>query len=395
MKPLDGIKVVDLSRILAGPYCSMILADMGAEVVKIENPDGGDDTRAWGPPFLEGESTYFLSINRNKKSLTLNLKDPRGKDVLRRLIAQGDVLLENFRPGALERLGFGYEAVKVLNSRMVYCSVSGFGQTGPDAQRPGYDLIAQGESGLMSITGYAEGPPLKVGTSIADIFAGTLAAQGILLALFARERTGRGQLVDVALLDGMLSVLTYQAGSYFATGNSPGRRGNQHPSITPYEAYEAKDGHLNIGVANNSLYDKFCKVLGREDLIADPRFRGDADRVTNRAALQAILAPIIKTRTVREWLAAFDAAGIPAGAIRSVGEALSAAQALAREMVTEVVHPKIGPMKVTGIPVKLSDTPGAVETPPPLLGQHTDEVLREWVGLRPQDIAGLRSGRVI
>ncbi len=395
MKPLDGIKVVDLSRILAGPYCSMILADMGAEVVKIENPDGGDDTRAWGPPFLEGESTYFLSINRNKKSLPLNLKDPRGKDVLRRLIAQGDVLLENFRPGALERLGFGYEAVKVLNSRMVYCSVSGFGQTGPDAQRPGYDLIAQGESGLMSITGYAEGPPLKVGTSIADIFAGTLAAQGILLALFARERTGRGQLVDVALLDGMLSVLTYQAGSYFATGNSPGRRGNQHPSITPYEAYEAKDGHLNIGVANNSLYDKFCKVLGREDLIADPRFRGDADRVTNRAALQAILAPIIKTRTVREWLAAFDAAGIPAGAIRSVGEALSAAQALAREMVTEVVHPKIGPMKVTGIPVKLSDTPGAVETPPPLLGQHTDEVLREWVGLRPQDIAGLRSGRVI
>jgi len=395
MKPLDGIKVVDLSRILAGPYCSMILADMGAEVVKIENPDGGDDTRAWGPPFLEGESTYFLSINRNKKSLTLNLKDPRGKDVLRRLIAQGDVLLENFRPGALERLGFGYEAVKVLNSRMVYCSVSGFGQTGPDAQRPGYDLIAQGESGLMSITGYAEGPPLKVGTSIADIFAGTLAAQGILLALFARERTGRGQLVDVALLDGMLSVLTYQAGSYFATGNSPGRRGNQHPSITPYEAYEAKDGHLNIGVANNSLYDKFCKVLGREDLIADPRFRGDADRVTNRAALQAILAPIITTRTVREWLAAFDAAGIPAGAIRSVGEALSAAQALAREMVTEVVHPKIGPMKVTGIPVKLSDTPGAVETPPPLLGQHTDEVLREWVGLRPQDIAGLRSGRVI
>jgi crotonobetainyl-CoA:carnitine CoA-transferase CaiB-like acyl-CoA transferase len=395
VKPLDGVKVVDLSRILAGPYCSMLLADMGAEVVKVENPDGGDDTRAWGPPFLEGESTYFLSINRNKKSLTLNLKDARGKDVLGRLIARGDVLLENFRPGTLERLGFGYEAVRALNPRMIYCSVSGFGQTGPDAQRPGYDLIAQGESGLMSITGFPDGPPLKVGTSIADIYAGTLAAQGILLALLARERTGRGQQVDVALLDGMLSVLTYQAGSYFATGNSPGRRGNQHPSITPYEAYEASDGHLNIGVANNSLYEKFCKVLGREDLITDPRFRTDADRVNNRAALAAILVPLIKARTVKAWLEALDAAGVPAGAIRSVGEALSAPQALAREMVVEVAHPKIGPLKVTGVPVRLSETPGAVATAPPLLGQHTDEVLRAWLGLSPQAIADLRSGRVI
>lgn len=393
--PLDGLKVLDLTRILAGPFCTMILGDMGADVVKVENPDGGDDTRRWGPPFLEGESAYFLSVNRSKRSLTLNLKVPRGKALLADLLTRADVLIENFRPGAVERLGFGYEAAAAQNPRLIYCSISGFGQTGPDALRPGYDLIVQGESGVMSLTGFPDGPPCKVGLSIADIIAGMYAVQGIAFALYARERTGRGQRIDVALLDGMISFLTYQAGIYFATGKSPSRMGNLHPTIMPYETFEASDGHLNVAVGNNSLFQQFCRVLGRPDLAADPRFDTDAGRVEHRGALRPTLEGFLKTRPVADWLEAFSAAGIPCGSIKTVAEVFASPQVLAREMVRTLVHPKVGPVRVTGNPLKMSETPGAVEQPPPLLGEHTDQVLAEWLGLDGEACMALRRDGVI
>jgi crotonobetainyl-CoA:carnitine CoA-transferase CaiB-like acyl-CoA transferase len=393
--PLDGLKVLDLTRILAGPFCTMILGDMGADVVKVENPDGGDDTRRWGPPFVEGESAYFLSVNRSKRSVTLNLKVPRGKALLNDLLTRADVLIENFRPGAMERLGFGYEAAAARNPRLIYCSISGFGQTGPDALRPGYDLIVQGESGVMSLTGFPDGPPCKVGLSIADIIAGMYAVQGIAFALYARETTGRGQRIDVALLDGMISFLTYQAGIYFATEKSPSRMGNLHPTIMPYETFEAADGYLNVAVGNTSLFQRFCQVLDRPALAADPRFETDAGRVEHRAALRPILEPLLRARPVAAWIEAFTAAGIPCGSIKTVAEVFASPQVLAREMVRTLAHPKVGPVKVTGNPLKMSETPGAVEQPPPLLGEHTDQVLTEWLGLDGEARMALRRDGVI
>ncbi|MFQ5840104.1 MAG: CaiB/BaiF CoA transferase family protein [Candidatus Methylomirabilales bacterium] len=395
MKPLEGLKVVDLSRILAGPFCTMILADMGAEVIKVENPEGGDDTRGWGPPFLDGESGYYLSINRNKKSLTLNLKAPRGKESLTDLIRQADVLTENFRPGTMEKLGFGYEAVRVLNPRLIYVSISGFGQTGPDAMRPGYDLIVQGESGLMSITGDPEGPPTKVGTSIADIVAGMYAVQGIALALLARERTGRGQYVDIALLDSMVSLLTYQAGIYFATGQSPKRMGNLHPTITPYEPFQASDGYFTVAVGNDQLWIRFCKALGREELSTDPRFVTGAKRVEHRVALRCILEPELRKRPVAEWLSVLNEAGVPCGAIRSLAEVFASAQLQAREMVVDAPHPKLGSVRVTGVPIKLSETAGTVVSHPPMLAEHTAEVLKSWLGMPEEAVTALRQEGVV
>lgn len=395
MKPLDGIRVVDLSRILAGPYCSMLLGDMGAEIIKIENPDRGDDTRGWGPPFIDGESAYYLSINRNKKSLTLNLKAAKGKDILTRLIGLSDVLLENFRPGTLARLGFGYEQVRVMNPRMVYASISGFGQTGPLAGRSGYDLIAQGEGGIMSVTGFPDGPPTKAGTAIADLAAGVFAAQGILLALYARERTGRGQVVDVSMLDGQVALLTYQAGIYFATGQSPPRMGNQHPTIVPYETFRSKDGYINLAIGNTNLWRTFCKAIGREELSADPRFSTEAARVENRNALKPIMDAIVAGRTTRQWLELLEKVGLPAGSVNSVAEICEHPQIKAREMVIEVPHLTLGSVKVTGVPIKLSDTPGAVETAPPLLGQHTGEILTSLLGYSMEEVAELRKAGVV
>jgi len=395
MKPLDGIRVVDLSRILAGPYCSMLLGDMGAEIIKIESPDHGDDTRGWGPPFIDGESAYFLSINRNKKSLTLNLKAGQGKDILTRLIGLSDVLMENFRPGTLGRLGFGYEQVRAMNPRMVYASISGFGQTGPLAGRPGYDLIAQGEGGIMSVTGFPDGPPTKAGTPIADIVAGIFAAQGILLALYARERTGRGQLVDVSMLDGQVALLTFQAGIYFATGESPGRMGNQHPTIVPYETFRSKDGYINLTIGNTNLWRTFCKAIGREELSADPRFGTESARVENRNALKPIMDAIVAERTTRQWLELLEKAGVPAGSVNSVAEICEHPQIQAREMVVEVPHPTLGSIKVSGVPIKLSDTPGAVSTAPPLLGQHTGEILESLLGYNLKEVEELRKAGVV
>jgi crotonobetainyl-CoA:carnitine CoA-transferase CaiB-like acyl-CoA transferase len=395
VKPLDGIVVIDLSRVLAGPYCTMALGDMGATVIKIELPGSGDDTRAYGPPFLNGESTYFMSVNRNKKSLTLNLKHEQGKEILRQLIRRADVLVENFRPGTLDGLGFGYEAAHTLNPRVVYCSISGFGQTGPYAQRPGYDLIAQAEGGVMSLTGDPDGPPVKVGLSFADITAGMNAFAGITLALLARERTGEGQRIDVSLLDCQVSLLTYQAGIYFATGQNPPRLGNKHPSITPYETFEASDGYIIIACGNQGFWERFCKLAGLEHLLADDRFTTMKKRVENRASLTPLVAAAVRTRTRQEWFELLDREGIPCGLIKDVAEVCTDPQILARDMVVQLQHPTAGPISVNGIPIKLSATPGEIKDAPPLLGQHTDEVLSEILGYTPSQIAELRQIKAV
>ncbi len=393
--PLEGIRVVDLTRILAGPYCTMMLGDMGAEIIKIENPDGGDDTRGWGPPFLNGVSTYFISINRNKKSLTLNLKDERGKELLRDLIRNSDVMVENFRPGALEKLGFPWEEIHRINPAMIFASLSGFGQTGPRKSEPGFDVVIQGEGGIMSITGEPDAPPSKVGASIADITAGMLAAQGILLSLYHREKTGVGQMVDVSMLDGQVALLTYHANNYFGTGKLPPRRGNKHPSITPYETYECRDGYFNLGVGNDSLWRRFCDAMGLGHIKEDPKFAINKDRVDNRLELQEILDAFFAEKTVGETLDALRSAGIPCGPINNLEQVLNEPQILAREMVVDVDVPVAGPTKVTGVPIKLSETPGAVRTPPPTLGQHTDEVLESVLGMDEAQRKALREKSVV
>lgn len=384
MLPLDDLVVLDLSRILSGPYCSMYLGDFGARVIKLEHPDG-DDTRGFGPPFVGGESTYFMSINRNKESVAVDFKHARGAELLRALARRADVLLENFRPGALARLGLDYETLRALNPGLIYCSISGFGHTGdPDwTRRPGYDLVIQGMGGLASLTGASDGPPTKVGTSIADIIAGLYALVGILVAMHARTRTGRGQHVDVSMLDGQISLLSYHAGIHFATGAVPARRGNQHPSITPYETYRARDGFVNIAVGNDAQWRAFCRAVGAPlaALADDSRFATNAARVERRAELLAMLEPLVAARSVDDWVALCDGAGIPAGPILDVAQALAHPQVRARGMVVPVAHPSAGTVRVTGVPVRLSETPGAVRTPPPRLGEHTRAVLGEVLGL--------------
>jgi crotonobetainyl-CoA:carnitine CoA-transferase CaiB-like acyl-CoA transferase len=388
------MRVVDLTRVLAGPFCSMALADMGAEVIKVEEPGKGDDTRGW-PPFAGGEATYFLAVNRNKKSLTLNLKAPEGRAILRRLIARSDVVLENFRPGTMERLGFGYDALSARHPRLVYCGISGFGESGPEASRPGYDLIVQGESGIMDLTGFADGPPVKVGNSIADLVAGMAAAHGVALALLARERTGRGQKVEIGMLDVMSSLLTYQAGLYWNAGGRPARKGNQHPSIVPYEVFRARDAYLTIGVANNSLWERFCAAIERADLVRDPRFATEAQRVANRDALIPVLNEALGARAADEWLARLDRAGVPAGRIKTVAEVCESQHLKARGMFATLPHPKAGAITVMGVPIRLHATPGRVVAPPPLLGQHTDEILRRLLRYPKARVEALHAAGVI
>jgi len=392
--PLAGVRIIDFTRILAGPFGSMFLGDMGAEVIKVEEPAKGDDTRGW-PPFVGGEATYFLAVNRSKKSLTVNMKAPEGQAILRKLIAKADVVLENFRPGTMERLGFGYEALGALNPRLVYCSISGFGESGPEASRPGYDLIVQGESGVMDLTGFPDGPPVKVGNSIADLVSGMAAAQGVTLALLARERTGRGQKVEIGMLDVMASLLTYQAGLYWNAGGQPKRRGNQHPSIVPYEVFRARDAYLTLGVANNSLWEKTCRALEQPDLARDPRFDTDANRVANRDALIPLLNEVFGTRPVDEWLARLEEAGVPAGKIKTVPEVCESPHLKARGMVVKLPHPKAGEITVMGVPIRLWNTPGAAATPPPLLGQHTDEILTRLLRIPKAKVVRLRAAGVV
>lgn len=406
-RPLEGIRVLDLSRVLAGPYCSMLLGDMGAEIIKVEEPGKGDDTRAFGPPFIkpvkpgnepsdyQGESAYFLSINRNKKSIALNLKSKKAVEIICKLAESSDVFIENFRPGTAEKLGMGYEKIKSINPRIVYASVSGFGQTGPESLMPGYDLVIQGLSGIMDITGDPAGSPYKVGVSIGDLIAGMYAFQGVLLALYAREKTGRGQKVDVGMLDGLSSLLTFQAGIYFATDKSPHRKGNQHPTICPYETFKAKDGYFNLAVGNDRLWESFCKLMNLEAICKDERFATNPLRVKNRNKLFELIEPVFQQKDMEEWIKIFDEAGIPAGPILPVDKVLAHPQIKAREMVVELDHPLIGKTKFMGIPVKLSDTPGKVMTPPPLLGEHTEAILQKYLGYNKEEIKSFKDSGVI
>ena len=391
MAPLAGIHVLDLTRVLSGPYCTMLLADMGARVIKIEQPGKGDDTRAWGPPFLEGESAYFLSINRNKESVTLDFKHEEGRALLERLIAKSDVVVENFRPGTLTKLGLDYQTLAPRHPRLVYCSISGFGQTGPRTKEAGYDAVIQGEGGLMSITGPPDGPSYRLGVAIADVVSGMFAAYGVAMALFARERTGRGQEVDLAMLDSVAALLTYQAGNYFASGNVPGRLGNRHPSIVPYETFAASDGDFVLAVGNDEQWRRFCAVAGLPD---DPRFATNRQRVTGYDEVRPFVAERLRTQSRQHWIDRLTAAGIPCGSVRNLQELFADPQIHAREMVAQLEHATIGPLRMLGIPVKLSDTPGAVRTPPPRLGQHTDAVFQE-LGLSAAAIADLRRQKVI
>ena len=377
MAPLDGIRVIDLSRVVSGPLCTMNLADMGADVVKIEEAGRGDESRAFGPPFLGGESPYYLSVNRNKRSCTVNLKRDAGKAILWRLLDTADVVVQNFRPGAMARLGLDYDAVAARHPRLIYCSISGFGDSGPDAVRPGYDLVVQGESGLMDLTGEADGPPTRIGTSIADLTAGVMAAQGITLALYARQTTGRGQHVKIAMLDAVASLLTYNAGNYFATGESPTRRGNDHPSVVPYQTLRAKDGWMNLAVANDSLWVRYCDAIERPDLRDDPRFATAPERVNHRDTLVPIIVALTAARTVQQWVDLLGAAGVPCGRIRNVAEVCTNPQLTERGKVVDRPHPTAGIVTMIGLPIELSDTPGRIQTAPPLLGEHTDDVLRD------------------
>jgi crotonobetainyl-CoA:carnitine CoA-transferase CaiB-like acyl-CoA transferase len=389
--PLDGLVVVDLTRVLSGPYCTMLLADMGARVIKIEQPGKGDDTRGWGPPFVGAESAYFLSINRNKESLTLDLRKPGAKAIFDRLLDRADVLVENFRPGAMDRLGYGYETVSARWPKVVYCSISGFGQTGPRKDQPGYDAVVQAEAGLMSITGDREGPPFRLGVAIADIVSGMFAAQGVTLALLARARTGRGQRVDIGMLDSTAALLTYQAAIYFATGRAPVRMGNKHPTIVPYETFDAADGDLVLAVGNDDLWQRLCRGIGAADLGSDPRFATNRDRVEHYDQLRPRIADRLRTRTRAEWIDILRAEGVPCGAVRDVAEVLEDPHLAARRMIEAVEHATVGRVQVLGVPIKLSDTPGAVTTAPPTLGQHTDQILRTDIGLTDADVASLRA----
>jgi formyl-CoA transferase/CoA:oxalate CoA-transferase len=377
MTPLDNVTVLDFTRVLAGPYCTMQLADLGARVIKIEQPGRGDDTRAWGPPFVNGESAYFLSVNRNKESVALDLKSERARPVIAALLSRADVVVENFRPGTMDKIGLGYDAIAAGHPRMVYCSISGFGQTGPRRAQPGYDAMMQAEGGLMSITGPAGGSPYRLGVAIADIATAMFAVQGILAALLARARTGCGQRVDIAMLDAVTALLTYQASSAFATGTTPSRMGNRHPSIAPYDTFAAANGEFVLSVGNDEQFGRLANVLGRPALAADRRFATNADRVVNYDALRRELTALFGNWTREKLLAALTAAGVPSGAVRNVTEALADPQLAAREMIVPLEHATAGPIRVLGTPLKLSATPPTVRTPPPSLGQHTAAVLRE------------------
>jgi len=373
---LEGIRVLDLTSYLAGPYCTMIMADLGAEVVKVEQPGTGDGSREWGPPFIEGESAYYLSVNRNKKSITLNLRSDKGKEILHRMASSFDVFIENYRPGTVERLGADYATLSRINPRLIYCSISGFGQDGPYRERSSYDIVGQAMGGLMSLTGEEGRPPVKVGVAIADICAGMFAAIGILAALTAREKTGRGQVIDVSILDGQVAWLSHQAGNFFATGVNPERLGSAHPTIAPYQAFKAADSYFVVAVGNDSLWKRFCNALGLNDLLTDARFATNPDRVRNKVELTRALEEVLAAKPSAEWLKIIDSAGVPCGPVHTLSEVFEDPQVLYRRMVEEVQHPRAGRIKVVGVPIKMSDTPASVRTAPPMLGEHTKEVLQ-------------------
>ncbi|QJR15324.1 CaiB/BaiF CoA transferase family protein [Usitatibacter palustris] len=373
--PLTGIRVVELAQIMAGPTCGMLLADMGAEVIKVEKLPGGDDTRAYSRPSIAGESAAFMMLNRNKRGIAVNLKKPGGVEVVKKLLATADVVTENYRRGALEKMGLGYEQLRALYPRLIYCAISGYGRTGPYADKGGFDLIAQGFSGLMSITGEPGRSPMKSGSPIADINAGILAALGIVSALHSRNATGQGQLVETSLMEAAIQQTLWHSSMYLATGENPGPAGSAHLLTAPYEAFPTSDGWINIGGANQANWERIAAVTELGHLVHEERFRTNADRLANRVALAQLIAERTRGRSSAEWIAAFEAAGVPVGPINRIGDMLDDPQVKAREMVVEVEHAKAGKMKTLGLPIKFSVTPGRVKRAAPTLGQHTREVL--------------------
>ena len=383
MAPLDGLRVIDLTRVVAGPFCTMMLGDMGAEVLKIEEPRHGDDSRGWAP-FIGGTGSFYLALNRSKKSVALDLKTPEGANALRQLIETADVLIENFRPGSLAELGFDYETMSALNPRLIYCSISGYGQTGPCAQLPGYDAVIQGEAGIMDMTGFADGEPTRVGVAITDYLSGLYASQGILLAVLDRAKSGLGQHVDIALFDAMLSVMRLPLSVLQATGKTPKRVGNEHLNIAPYEPLRAKDGFIIVAVANPGLWGRFCTAIERPELKDDPRFKTNTDRVANRDTLKQEIEAVFLSHTVEELTSRFQAQNVPCGRVRSIREAIAHPQVVARDLLMAQQHPAIGRVETLAPVVRLSRTPADVKLPPPTLGEHTQEILE---GLRTKDCA--------
>jgi len=376
MQPLQGIRVLDLSRVLAGPYCTMVLGDLGADVIKVEPPEG-DETRGWGPPFAEGESAYYLCVNRNKRDIVIDLKTDDGKRILRELALQSDVLVENFRPGTLEKFGLDFETLHELHPRLIYCSITGFGQTGSMKDRPGYDFMIQALGGLMSITGEPEGEPMKTGVAVVDLFAGQNAIIAILAALQARILTGCGQHLDISLFDSQLGWLANVASNYLISGNLPKRHGNAHPNIVPYQSFQASDGWFAIAVGNDKQFEGLCGVIGKLELGNDPRFAKNSGRVENRDELIPLLKSVFATRSVSEWLDTLERAEIPCGPINNFEQVFSMPNVKEREMLVKMNHPTIGELPLVGSPLKMSDTPVEYRLPPPLMGEHTEEVLRE------------------
>jgi formyl-CoA transferase len=393
--PLAGIRVLDLTRVVAGPYCSMFLGDLGAEVVKVEQPGTGDDTRGWGPPFAGGESAYYLCINRNKQSLTLDLKSKRAVEVLRELAKVADVIIENFRPGTMERLGLGEKELRELNPRLIYASLTGFGADGPMSDWPGYDLIVQAWGGLMSITGSPSGEPVKVGVAIIDLVAGLMLGKAITAALFAREKIGVGQRIDTSLLEAEVASLINVGSNYLVGGRIPARWGNAHPNIVPYQNFKTADGYLVIGVASEVIWKRFCQAIGRNDLSGDLRFANNSKRVENRAELIALLSEMFLQRNNETWFKLLTAAEVPCAPVQSIDQVFQAPQVLHRDMLMEVEHPTAGKVRMAGIPVKFSVTPASVRMPPPLLGEHNSAVLKNWLGMSADAIEELKREKVL
>ncbi len=389
MQPLQGIRVLDLSRVLAGPYCTMVLGDLGAEVIKVEPPEG-DETRGWGPPFAGGESAYYLCVNRNKRDIVINLKTDEGKTILRELAMQSDVLVENFRPGTLERFGLDFETLHALNPKLIYCSITGFGQTGSMKDKPGYDFMIQASGGLMSITGEPDGEPMKTGVAVVDLFAGQNAIIAILAALQARALTGEGQRLDIALFDSQLGWLANVASNYLISGKLPKRHGNAHPNIVPYQSFQASDGWFAIAVGNDRQFARLCGLLGKPELGADEKFATNSARVQNREEIISMLASIFKTASVAEWLGKLDEAEIPCGPINNFEQVFSMPQVKEREMLVQMEHPTIGALPLVGSPLKMSATPVEYRLPPPLMGEHTEDALMNVLGYSKAKIAELR-----